>query len=222
MNNHDAEHAGLRELLGPYVLGGSDAADRIRLDRHLLDCAACRDELASYAGLPALLRLGRSQPASTAIEDDPEANEARLAAAVSVVRGERRRRRRGLLVAAAVLVVGVGATTFVAIDDGGPDLPTAERVELLPPAGSTSRGVSTLEPRPWGTSINLELSGLPEEEEFIAWVFDADRERQPAATWSSTDNGVAKVIGASSLSPDQISEIRITTTDGDLVLGGTG
>ena len=60
MNQHeeDRTHTRLRELLGPYVLGGLDADDRARLEAHLPTCAACRDELATYAGLPALLLWG--------------------------------------------------------------------------------------------------------------------------------------------------------------------
>lgn len=49
-----------RQALGVYVLGAIDPADRGAVDRHLAECAPCRDELASLAGLPAL--LGRVTP----------------------------------------------------------------------------------------------------------------------------------------------------------------
>lgn len=44
-----------RRSLASYVLGALSPADRRQLDNHLLGCADCREELASYAGLPGLL-----------------------------------------------------------------------------------------------------------------------------------------------------------------------
>src|SRR6266566_313369 len=51
--------AGCREIkqaLGVYVLGAIDPAERAQVEEHLATCADCREELASLAGLPALLR----------------------------------------------------------------------------------------------------------------------------------------------------------------------
>src|SRR5215471_2605101 len=51
--------AGCREIkqaLGVYVLGAIDPAERAQVDEHLATCAECREELASLAGLPAMLR----------------------------------------------------------------------------------------------------------------------------------------------------------------------
>jgi anti-sigma factor RsiW len=45
----------IRLELGVYVLGAIEAADRGAIDDHLARCAACRDQLAELAGLPALL-----------------------------------------------------------------------------------------------------------------------------------------------------------------------
>ena len=46
----------IRQALGVYVLGAIDPAERNRVDEHLATCHECREELASLAGLPALLR----------------------------------------------------------------------------------------------------------------------------------------------------------------------
>ncbi len=46
---------GIRLLLGVYVVGAIDPAERAIVDEHLGQCSACRDELASLAGLPAML-----------------------------------------------------------------------------------------------------------------------------------------------------------------------
>ena len=57
----------LHQLLGAYLLGGLDSADRERFARHLAACEACRDELARSAALPSLLRRaeGLWEPADT-------------------------------------------------------------------------------------------------------------------------------------------------------------
>ena len=46
----------IRQALGVYVLGAIDPAERAQVDEHLATCSECRDELASLAGLPAMLR----------------------------------------------------------------------------------------------------------------------------------------------------------------------
>ena len=53
----------IRQALGVYVLGAIDPAERAQVDEHLATCPDCREELASLAGLPAMLRkvqIGRA------------------------------------------------------------------------------------------------------------------------------------------------------------------
>lgn len=212
----NGDHDRLRELLGPYVLGGLDAADRALLDDHLSTCPSCRDELASYAGLPALLRLGGGPvPRST-----PEPSHGALAGAVDTVRHERRRRRRlALLVSAAVVVLGLGATTAGLIAVQGDDPETSQTaLRLVAASGSNSQGATSLTARPWGTSVDLDLSGLPQGQRFVVWIVSADGTRQQAATWASTPDGVAHVTGASSLDRTEVAAVRVTTTAGALLL----
>src|SRR5258708_29043905 len=44
-----------RELLGVYVVGAIEPAERAAVDAHLSQCYECREELAALARLPALL-----------------------------------------------------------------------------------------------------------------------------------------------------------------------
>ena len=44
-----------RELLGVYVVGAIEPAERADVDAHLAQCYECREELAGLALLPALL-----------------------------------------------------------------------------------------------------------------------------------------------------------------------
>ncbi|WP_162254748.1 anti-sigma factor [Phycicoccus sp. Root563] len=208
----------MRELLGPYVLGGLDAADRALLDGHLSTCPTCRNEVAAYAGLPSLLRLGHGPNSSTTAELDDGA----LTRAVGALRqGRRRRRRRSLLgsAAAAVLVLGLGATT-AGLVAGHRDTPQTNpaALHLVAVQGSPARGQTSLSARPWGTSIDLDLSALPKDQRFIVWVIATDGTREQAATWASTPDGIAHVTGASALARTDVAAVRVATTDGTLLL----
>lgn len=211
-----SEHDRVRELLGPYVLGGLDGADRALLDGHLSTCPTCRNEVSAYAGLPSLLRLGDRPTSSPAAELD----EGALIRSLGAVRQERRRRRSLLgSAAAAVLVLGLGATT-AGLVAGSMDTPQASpaALDLLSVGGSPASGDTSLAARPWGTSIDLDLSALPKDQRFIVWVIATDGTREQAATWASTPDGVAHVTGASALARTDVAAVRVTTTDGTLLL----
>ncbi|MBA2558913.1 MAG: zf-HC2 domain-containing protein [Propionibacteriales bacterium] len=212
------EHDRLRDLLGPYVLGGLDAADRARIDTHLATCPSCRDELAAYAGLPALLRLADGPASSAAQDPDDDA----LSRTLDTVRHDRRRHRHLAVLgsaAAAVVVLGLGATTTVLVaqkTDNPQSSPTG--ISLVAASGIDSRGQTSLTAKPWGTSVDLDLSGLPSGQRFVVWVVSTDGARQQAATWASTPDGLAHVTGASALNRADVTAVRVTTTQGMLLL----
>src|SRR5215472_2824183 len=123
--------AGCREIkqaLGVYVLGAIDPAERAQVDEHLATCADCREELASLAGLPALLRKVPIVEAErlAAAEQDPELtgvpSPEMLTSLVARTTNVRRIRRwRGLAAAAAVALVAVagGAAVTNALQSPG-------------------------------------------------------------------------------------------------------
>jgi predicted lipoprotein with Yx(FWY)xxD motif len=100
--------AGIHAQLGVYVTGSIAPADRAGVVRHLAACADCRDELASLASLPALLRLPSAQEAarsSEAPQDAAGAGSALLGGLLGRVTRRRRRRRLLLAVVAGTLAV---------------------------------------------------------------------------------------------------------------------
>src|SRR5262245_62248559 len=60
----------IRQALGVYVLGAIDPAERALVDEHLATCLDCREELASLAGLPSLLRRIPLQEAERLVAGD--------------------------------------------------------------------------------------------------------------------------------------------------------
>src|SRR5215472_11571318 len=108
----------IRHSLGVYVLGAIDPAERAEVDEHLATCADCREELASLAGLPALLRrvptaeaerLAVADPAGPADQETAAVDEMLPTLLTRTARARRVRRWRELAAAAAVAVLALGA-----------------------------------------------------------------------------------------------------------------
>jgi anti-sigma-K factor RskA len=203
------EHDALRPLLGGYVLGGLDPAERARLEAHLEYCADCREELARYAPLPALLQRAGPPPEPA---DPEESMWSGLAAAARAERAPRRGRGKWMAAAAAaVLLVATAVGVLVADPFAQPGVP------FVAVAGAGSSGHGELEARPWGTAVSLRLAGLAGlagDDRFVAWVVSTEGTREQAATWGATPNGAAEVSGASSIPSEQIALVRVTTGGG--------
>jgi hypothetical protein len=165
----------IRQALGVYVLGAIDPAERARVDEHLATCAECREELASLAGLPAMLRKVPFAEAErlAAAEQDPDltgtpAPEMLTSLVARTTNVRRIRRWRGLAAAAAVALVAVagGAAVTNALEPSGP------RHTGNPPVTGVWHTATGTGPvlgahltvkythRPWGTQIEANVTGL--------------------------------------------------------------
>ncbi len=219
MNTHDE----MRLLLGCYVLATLDPAERSQLETHLSGCPECRSELASYAGLPGLMsRLSPTEAAGPAAALAPPAT--LLAGVLGAARAERdqqrlatrrqQRRWRYGAFGAAGLAAAAAATAIIAVLPA----PSAPSRALAAAAGATSTGQLTYTRKPWGTQVRLILAGLPHTGTFAASAVGRDGTTSIAATWSATPNGHADVTGATPLTPEALTGLRITTGDGTVLL----
>ena len=204
-------HTQLRHALGSYLLGSLEPTERAAVEAHLAGCATCREELASFAALPALMsRVGVDQVR----EPPPPVPPAVLGRALEAVAAERagtlvhlhRWRLATVLSAAAAVVVAVvlGVTTVAARPATTPG-----GVALVAAAGVTASGTATLEAKPWGTAITLQLHGLPQGGDFSAWVTADDGTRSIAATWSPTPDGHVVLTGAANIHDDRLAEVQV-------------
>ncbi len=177
--------AGCREIrhsLGVYVLGAIDPADRALVDDHLATCPDCREELASLAGLPALLRRVPTAEAERLTEaesaadilDDGSGDHLLTGLLARTARVRRSRRVRELVAAAAVavLALGAGAAGASVIQGGAPVAARAPVVhhhvqrghtwQLV--SGTNTRTGATLtvkyRPMPWGTTMTANVAGI--------------------------------------------------------------
>ena len=150
-----------RQQLGAYVLGQLPDDERAATSAHIEGCAACRAEVESLAPLAEL--LPRADPAQLGAAPSPPAGLAdQIGARIAREGGRRKRLRRRRL---AIGLSGATATAAAAI---------VLAIVLISPGGgaknsqtvtfnSLPRGVAiaaTLQPRPFGTEIRMDVHGM--------------------------------------------------------------
>jgi Putative zinc-finger len=160
----------IRQALGVYVLGAIDPAERAQVDAHLATCPGCREELASLAGLPAMLRKVPVVEAERLASPDAEPDlsvvpsDDMLKSLVARTTNVRRIHRwRGALAAAAAVIVALGGGAAIATALQ-PSHPSASAQGWKKALGSGAAGIHlTVEYRPVasGTLIKANVIGAP-------------------------------------------------------------
>lgn len=156
----------IRQLLGVYVVGAIDPAERVLVDEHLGECPQCRDELAGLAGLPAMLsRVPAADVERMSFEPSglPEMAEPSAELLNSLLRKVSAKRRtrlwRGVVAVAASAAIAAGAAT-VAIELAQPQR-SANDVASGVNAQTHVAAVVDYAPTPWsGTEMRVQVSGI--------------------------------------------------------------
>lgn len=209
--------AELKYELGAYALGALDDADRARVDAHLADCADCRAEVESFAGITSRLALVSEEQVRQAAEPPPELLDRTLA---QVAWRRRRGRRRVLLAAAAASVaLGLGAGVGWSVLDLERRPPVAAPPTIS--ASESSAGIAAqvnMEARGWGTALNVRMTGVPVNTSCRLVAVGRDGRRDVAASWEITYPGPARFEGATAIPRDRLQRLEIVTTDGRTLL----
>jgi len=213
----------IRQSLGVYVLGAIDPAERAQVDEHLATCADCREELASLAGLPALLRrvptaeaerlavADQADLADPAAEDTPaDAMLPSLLARTAKVRRVRRWRELAAAAAVAVLALGAGAAGASVLASGTSGSPshvqaaprhtwhTVSAVDSVTGATLTVKYASV----PWGTTMAARVLGIPSGTTCQFVVTDIHGHRFVVGGWRADYRGGPIWYPASTSLPD--------------------
>ena len=189
----------IRQALGVYVLGAIDPAERAMVDEHLSSCQECREELASLAGLPALLRKVPIVEAErlAAPEQDPELagvpSAEMLTSLVARTANVRRvRRSRTVAAAAAVAIVALGGGAFVANALQSPGTPppgigSASSWHQTSGTGAVAGAHLTVRYRnePWGTQMEVNVTGLQPGSVCQFQVTDATGGKSMVGSWTA-------------------------------------
>jgi putative zinc finger protein len=180
---------GFRELLGVYVVGAVEPAERALIDAHLSQCYGCREELAGLAVLPALLhRIPVAEAEQLALPELPQSLSDDPAPRVfsellAEVRSRRRSRRlRTVLAMAAAVIVAIGGGAAAAAGfDSHQHASIAQPLEVA----SAHRGALSVTVKygksGWGTEMLVRVSGV--------------RQGTHCQFWVTTSNGRSVLVG---------------------------
>jgi hypothetical protein len=193
----------VRLALGVYVVGAIDPAERALVDAHLSSCAACREELAGLAGLPALLgrvpardveRLATADAGALNPAEPPPELLGSLLQRVAVRRRARRWRMITAAAAAAVIAVAGGLAGGAASSHAlnGPTVagpPSAQAARQYETSRATDArthvtAVVAYYPAAWGTSMRVWVSGIRPGTTCEFWVVNSQGQRSVAGGWT--------------------------------------
>ncbi|GAA4505480.1 hypothetical protein GCM10023191_061240 [Actinoallomurus oryzae] len=219
----------LRLSLGVYVLGAIEPAERAEVDAHLSVCRRCRDELASLAGLPAMLGRVTEEQLEQLAPPPAELLDSVLSKAANENRARRRRERALWIAAAAALIVIVGVGIRAMVGSGGGTVAERSPRPPRPPATTTApvRTVSAkdpatgvraridLQPKLWGTAFNVRVSGAPQGSHCHLVATDKKGRKDIAGGWEvQYMGGSASFAGASMIHENDLASVEVLTTEG--------
>ncbi len=175
-------------MLGVYVVGAIDPAERAVVDEHLGECPSCRDELAGLAGLPAMLsrvpaadveRLSlpfTELPGPT--EPSPELLNS-LLRRVSATHRTRMWRSVAAVAAAAVIAAGGAA----AATDLARSAQAGWEVAQGASASTHVGAVIDYQPTAFGTAMRVQVSGIKRGTTCRFWVIGKNGKTN-AGSWT--------------------------------------
>jgi Putative zinc-finger len=209
----------LRQLLGVYVVGAIDPAERSLVDEHLGTCAACRDELAGLAGLPAMLSrvpaddVARLGAPVISLPEPQEPSPELLAALLRRVEDKRRTRRwRGVASVAAAAAIAAGGTAVAINLTGSPAGPTWDAASAINPVTHVS-AVVDYKHATGGTDMRIRVSGIKVGTTCRFWVYTANG-GSAAGTWTVTPGSYGQTpwyLASARVAPDSVHGFRITS-----------
>nr|WP_202447039.1 zf-HC2 domain-containing protein [Streptomyces sp. SID5468] len=202
-------------------MGVLDEADAERFERHLAVCGRCAARLEEFGALvPVLAELGQAgvpEPPDAGLPD-------RLLARVAQHRRAGRRRRWLTAVSAALLIVAGPTAAVLVAGEGAP--PTAVSTAAVRHAATDPRtGVSAVvgvTGFPWGSRIDLRLSGVYGPLTCRLVVVGRDGGRETVANWRVPPAGYGtddqrrslEVSGATTMTPAGIARFTVVTDQG--------
>jgi anti-sigma factor RsiW len=201
--------------LGLYVLNAADAAEGLRVEAHLPGCPPCQEELRRLGPLPGLLA---GVPEDMLVPARPPDRVAGPPA-----RAGSRYRTVAVAGVAACLAAAAGAAGGFWLapgDGGGPPAATVmlRGANLLTHVSATADLTATS----WGTSIQLQVHGLPVNVECRLVIRSRAGRTEVAGAWDSWQDGPVSIPASTSWRPSDIASLQVTTATRQLVtISGT-
>ena len=197
-----------RERIGALVLGQLSEDERFATEAHLEGCPACRAEAEALAPLASVLSRADPDRLTPAPAPPPRLGE-RIARRIAAERrSDTRRRTRLRLGLGAAGAAAAAAAAALILLGSSPSTPSqAVAFQSLP------RGVSveaTLEPRPWGSDVSLQVRGFRPGTLCRVWLRRSDGKRVPAGSFRYVYDGESDEAALSSaVTPDDATAIGL-------------
>src|SRR6476659_10118087 len=199
-----------RERIGALVLGQLDADERTATEAHLDGCSGCRAEAEALAPVAAM--LSRANPEQLTPAPAPPADLGdRIARRIAAERRAARRRhvRLGLGLGLGAAVAAATAAVLIAVVASGPSGTPSETVAFR----ALPRDVSaqaTLEPRPWGSTVNVRVRGFRPGTLCTVWLRRANGTKLTAGAFRYVYDGESDDAGLrSGVTPGDATEIGL-------------
>jgi hypothetical protein len=198
-----------RELIGALVLGQLDADERSATEAHLEGCPECRAEGEALAPVAAM--LSRADPARLTPAPAPPAYLGdRIARRIAAERRAARRRHAWLGLGLGAAAAAATAAVLIAVVASGPSSPQPSETvafRALPPDASAQ---ATLQPRPWGSSVNVQVRGFRPGTLCTVWLRRANGTKVTAGSFRYVYDGESDEAGLSSgVTPGDATEIGL-------------
>jgi anti-sigma factor RsiW len=204
-----------RENLGALVLEQLGDDDRAATEAHLDGCAECRAELELL--MPVARALPLADPAQLAAPPAPPRSLAfRIGRVIAAERRSRRRRRLTIGAGALASACAAAAVAAILLAGGGTTSAPAPPARQVAFSG-VPRGVelgATLNPRPWGSEISVQVRGITPGTRCEVWLRRADGTRVPAGSFRYRYEGGSDAAALSSaVRPGDARAIAIRAGD---------
>jgi anti-sigma factor RsiW len=177
-----------RERIGALVLGQLDPDHRASTEAHLDGCPDCRAEAEALAPVAALLSRADPERLTPAPAPPPYLGD-RIARRIAAERRARRRRRVRLGLGLGGACAAAAAATLIALvisESPSPAPPETVAFRALPGDASAR---ATLEPRPWGSAVEVRVRGFRPGTLCEVWLRRRDGTRVPAGSFRYVYDG---------------------------------
>jgi hypothetical protein len=198
--------------LGVYVLGAADAGERARVEAHLPGCPVCQAELMRLAPLPGLL----ADVPSDLRPEGKQPGEAAGQAAPARTRGRPDRRWRAAAAAACVAAIAGAAGGFWLAPTGAAHRPATVTLSGANP-GMHVTATAALTDTSWGTSIQLNLRGLPLNVPCRLIVHSRTGATEVSGVWDAWSEGPISVPASAGWRVSDIASLEVATPAKTLV-----
>ncbi|MGH3170086.1 MAG: sigma factor [Trebonia sp.] len=192
-----------------WLLDVASIAERQRLEAHLPSCPVCQEELRRLAPMPGLL-AGIPER----MREPGGAPGQRTAPPRRALRNGDTRFRRAAVATACLAAAVTGG--FWLFSGAGGRQAAAQTFAGSNPATHVS-ATATLTPTSWGTSIQLNVRGLPENVECHLVVHSRTGRTEVSGVWDDWQHGPVSVPASASWLPSDIAGLQVTTAVGNLV-----